>query len=158
MASNYTYHQQGQGSRTNLPATSPYGSGDPYYHESSGFITPHQSKKHVNNWIRFGIPVLIVVIIAAVVGGVVGSHHHNSNDASAAAASQPTGSAAVSQAVSIKNAIGIYPTGIDSVYMLPLYPSTVRLSVFCTPELFCLTLISDKCCSIHHPHFRPCRQ
>lgn len=131
MASNYTYHQQT--SNANLHANSPYGSGDPYYNESSGFITPQKPKKQISNWVRFGIPVLIVVIIAAVVGGVVASHHHNSNDSSSAAAaastSQPTGSAAVSQAISVKNAIGIYPTATDSYYMLPLYPATVRLAI-----------------------------
>ena len=111
MASNYTYHQQT--SNANLHANSPYGSGDPYYNESTGFIAPAAAKKRPNNWIRFGVPVLIVVIVAAVVGGVVGSRHHSSSSASNASGSAasanalPTGSAAVSQALSVKNDIGI---------------------------------------------------
>lgn len=139
MASNYDYHQQANASNPNLHSNSPYGSGDPYYNASSGYITPQQPKKRMSNWIRFGVPVLIVVIIAAVVGGVVGSRNSNkssSSSADGAAASggsnapQPTGSAAVSQALSVKNAIGVYPTATDSYYMLPIYPATVCEHVF----------------------------
>lgn len=110
-------------------ANSPYGSGDPYYNESSGYITPMPLKKRTSNWIKFGIPVAIAVIVAAVVGGVVGSRHHNSSSSvSGAAAGSSSGdqAAAASSAASVKNAIGVYPTGTDSLYLLPLYPSTVR--------------------------------
>lgn len=112
--------------------TTPYGSGDPYYNESSGYIAPiggAAKKRGTSPWIKFGIPLLICVIIAAVVGGVVGSRaHHNDSSASSAAAASPTGAAAASSAASAKEAIGVFATGTDSLYMLPLYPSTVRNS------------------------------
>lgn len=118
MSSNANYH--------NANNNSPYGSGDPYYSASTGYITPAPMKKRTSNWIKFGVPVLIVVIIAAVVGGVLGSRAHKNNSSSAAGASSPQGEAAASNAASIKNAIGVYPTATDSLYLLPIYPSAVR--------------------------------
>ncbi len=110
-------------------ANSPYGSGDPYYNESSGYITPMPMKKRTSNWVKFGIPVALAIVVAVVVGAVVGSKHSSSKTASAsgsASDSSPSGqAAAASSAASVKNAIGIYPTGTDSQYLLPLYPSTV---------------------------------
>ncbi|KAL6310162.1 chondroitin AC/alginate lyase [Sparassis latifolia] len=121
----------------NSNAPSPYGSGDPYYNESSGFITPQpKSKRSLSNWIKFGVPVLIAVIVAAVLGGVLGSRaHHNSSKSSAAAASSasPSGAAAASQAASIQAAIGVFPTATASLYMLPVYPSTTNTAAFTTP-------------------------
>ena len=111
-------------------ANSPYGSGDPYYNESSGYITPMPIKKRTNNWVKIGLPVLLVVIVAAVVGGVVGSRHHSSNASTSGATSGGSSgdqAAQASSAASVKNAIGIFPTGTDSQYLLPLYPSTVRI-------------------------------
>ena len=111
-------------------ANSPYGSGDPYYNESSGYITPMPVKKRTSNWLKIGVPVLVVVIVAAVVGGVVGSRHHGSSSSSVSGASSSGGSsgnqaAAASAAASVKNAIGVFPTGTNSQYLIPLYPSTV---------------------------------
>lgn len=111
-------------------ANSPYGSGDPYYNESSGYITPMPLKKRTSNWIKIGIPVAIVVIVAAVVGGVVGSRSHNNSKSSNVSGASSGGSSgdqasAASSAASVKNAIGVFPTGTDSQYLLPLYPSTV---------------------------------
>ncbi|KDQ63447.1 hypothetical protein JAAARDRAFT_29468 [Jaapia argillacea MUCL 33604] len=110
--------------------SSPYGSGDPYYTESTGFLTSQSAKKGVSNWIKIGVPVAILVIIGAVVGGVVGSRHHSS--ASGAASSQNP-AAAASSVASVKNAVGIYPTGTNSQYMLPLYPSTTNTAAFTSP-------------------------
>ena len=76
MASNTAYHN------ANANTNSPYGSGDPYYSASTGYITPAPMKKRTSNWIKIGVPVLIVVIIAAVVGGVLGSRAHNNKNAS----------------------------------------------------------------------------
>lgn len=108
---------------------SPYGSGDPYYNESSGFITPHPAKRRTSNWIKFGIPVLVIVIIGAVVGGVVGSRHKNNNNSVSSSSNQGAGSssgeAAASSAASAKLAIGRFATATDSFYMVPVYPSTV---------------------------------
>ena len=98
----------------------PYGSGDPYYNSSTGYITPQQpQKKTVSNWIKFGVPVGILVIVGAILGGVLGSR--------ASKNSSTTSAAAVTSAIQAKNAIGVFPTGTDSLYMLPLYPATVRI-------------------------------
>lgn len=103
----------------------PYGSGDPYYNSSTGYVAPAQpQKKQISNWIKFGVPIAVLVIAGAILGGVFGSRA-NKNSQNALA-----GSAATS-AVQAKNAIGIFPTGTDSLYMLPLYPATV-----CIPHIF----------------------
>jgi hypothetical protein len=100
-------------------AKSPYGSGDPYYNESTGYITPHPVKKSgISNWIKIGVPVLIVVTVGAVLGGVLGSRKAHSASSSLAQANP-------SAAVSVKNEIGRYATATNSLYLVPLYPSTV---------------------------------
>lgn len=102
--------------------TTPFGSGDPYYNASTGYITPSQPpKKKVSNWIKFGVPIAVLVIVGAVLGGVLGSRASKNSSASSAATS----------AIQAKNAIGIFPTGTDSLYMLPLYPATVRIPQCC---------------------------
>ncbi|KAI0347815.1 hypothetical protein BDW22DRAFT_1319654 [Trametopsis cervina] len=113
----------------------PYGSGDPYYNASSGYITPMPMKKRTSNWIKFGVPVLIVVIVAAVVGGVVGSRHHSSSTSASGGTSSSSGdqSAAASSAASVQNALGVYPTATNSLYLIPLYPSTTNTAAFTTP-------------------------
>lgn len=129
-------------------ANSPYGSGDPYYNESSGYITPMPVKKGTSKWIKVGIPVAVVaVIIAAVVGGVVGSRHHSSSSSVAGGASSGGGSSgdqasAASAAASVKKAIGVFPTGTDSQYLLPLYPSTVSAALLCDASLAILTRVT----------------
>ena len=98
-----------------------------YPNETSGFITS-RPKTSSRKWLWIGIPVAAVVILAAVLGGVLGSRAHNkssSSTSSDASGSSPTGEAAASQAASIKEAVGLFPTGTDSLYLLPLYPSTV---------------------------------
>ncbi|PPQ67101.1 hypothetical protein CVT25_005702 [Psilocybe cyanescens] len=119
-------HQQG-----------PYGSGDPYYNESSGFITPHPTpKRRTSNWIKFGVPVLVIVIIAAVVGGVVGSRKSNKNSSSTSGSDNAnTGDpvAAASSAASVKLALGRFATATDSEFMVPIYPSTTNSAAFTTP-------------------------
>ncbi|KAI0785065.1 chondroitin AC/alginate lyase [Abortiporus biennis] len=133
MASNPSYHN------ANANANSPYGSGDPYYASSSGYITPMPMKKRTSNWLKFGVPVLIAVIIAAVLGGVLGSRAHNnkssssSSSAQGAAAGTAGGDAAASSAASVKNAVGVFPTATDSLYLLPLYPSTTNTAAYTTP-------------------------
>jgi len=112
--------------RQHSNSPSPYASGDPYYNESSGFITPAPIKKRTSNWIKFGIPVAIIVIAGAVVGGIFGSK---------AAKSHGGGSAdAQSSAASVKAKVGRYATGTDS-HMMPIYPSTVCSSVYLFPML-----------------------
>ncbi|KAH7929340.1 hypothetical protein BV22DRAFT_1192090 [Leucogyrophana mollusca] len=110
--------------------TSPYGSGDPYYAQSSGYITPHNPpRKRTSNWVKYGIPVAILVIAAAVLGGVLGSRAHKKSVANAASGS----AAAASSAVSVKNEIGRFATATDSQYMLPIYPMTTNTAAFTSP-------------------------
>ncbi|PFH54816.1 hypothetical protein AMATHDRAFT_72577 [Amanita thiersii Skay4041] len=112
---------------------SPYGSGDPYYNESTGYITPHPMKKRgISNWIKIGVPVLIVVIVGAVLGGVLGSRSHSSTS-STGSSGGPQGEAAASSAASVKNSMGRYATATDSFYMVPIYPSTTNTAAFTTP-------------------------
>ena len=123
------------------PNNTPYGSGDPYYNESSGYITPMPMKKRTSPWIKFGVPVAIAVVVAVVVGAVVGTRNHNSSSASTkggsssangsgssgADDSSPSGqAAAASSAAAVLKDIGVFLTATDSLYLLPLYPSTVR--------------------------------
>lgn len=108
---------------------SPYGSGDPYYNESSGYITPHPTKKRTSNWIKIGVPVLILVIIGAVVGGVLGSRSKSKSDSSNGPGGISSGDAAATSAASAKLEIGRFATATDSDFMMPVYPSTVRRSL-----------------------------
>lgn len=103
---------------------SPYNSGDPYYNESSGFITPSPAKKGTSNWIKFGIPVAIIVIVGAVVGGVLGSR--SSHGGSGGGGGKAAGNAE-SSAASVKAQLGRYATATNSDYLMPIYPSTVRI-------------------------------
>ncbi|KAI0689871.1 chondroitin AC/alginate lyase [Cytidiella melzeri] len=119
-------------------ANTPYGSGDPYYNESSGYITPMPLKKKTSNWIKFGVPVLIAVIVAAVVGGVVGSRHHSSSSSNVSGGSSGSSgdqAAAASSAASVQNALGLYPTSTNSLYLIPIYPSTTNTAAFTTPTI-----------------------
>ncbi|TFY52480.1 hypothetical protein EVG20_g10532 [Dentipellis fragilis] len=120
-------HQQG---------ASPYGSGDPYYHESSGYITPQKPPARGRKWIWIAVPIAIAVIVAAVVGGVVGSRNHkdsSSSSSSNAAQGSGGGEGAASSAASVKNAIGIFATATNSDYLMPVYPSTTNTAAFTTP-------------------------
>lgn len=102
-------------------ANSPYGSGDPYYNQSTGYITPAKpSKKGVSNWIKFGIPVAVIVIAGAVVGGILGSR---------AASKTSSAASSASAAASAQAAIGIFATSTDSEFMVPIYPSTVSIDL-----------------------------
>lgn len=113
---------------------SPYGSGDPYYNESSGYITPHQpAKKPISKWVKFGIPVAIVVIAGAVLGGVLGSR--SSKNSSTAQSS----AAAATSAISAKNDIGRFATATDSQYLLPIYPMTTNTAAYTTPTFVSTT-------------------
>ncbi|KAG6878616.1 hypothetical protein C0993_001139 [Termitomyces sp. T159_Od127] len=112
---------------------SPYGAGDPYYNESSGYITPHPVKKRMSNWVKIGVPVLILVIIAAVLGGVLGSRASKSNDESEGSSSGSQGEAAASSAASMKLEIGRFATATNSEFMMPIYPSTTNTAAFTSP-------------------------
>ena len=100
---------------------SPYGSGDPYYNESSGYIIPQPAKKPTSKWIKIGIPILILAVIGGVVGVILVIRNHK--------ASASGGSSAASSAASVKQEVGIFATATNSLYMVPIYPSTVSHSM-----------------------------
>ena len=102
----------------------PYGSGDPYYNASTGYLPPQKPKKAISNWIKFGIPVAVVVIVAVVVGVVVGTRDNDDNSSSSGKGGSNNPAAAESSLVDQKN-IGRFPTATDTEYFVPLYPSTV---------------------------------
>lgn len=111
----------GGGNYGGTTGASPYGSGDPYYNQSTGYITPQPAKKGVSNWVKFGIPIGILVIAGAVVGGIFGARHHNAS----------SGSGSASAAANAKNDVGLFATATNSEFMMPIYPSTVsRLFTF----------------------------
>ena len=97
------------------------------YDKEDAGLTSSRPKSTNRKWIWIGVPVAIAIILAAVLGGVLGSraHKNSSSTSSDAASSSPTGEAAASQAASIKQEVGVFPTGTNSEYLLPLYPSTV---------------------------------
>lgn len=106
---------------------SPYASGDPYYNESTGYITPARpaAKSGTSKWLKIGVPVGIVVIIAAVVGAVIGIKHSNSS----AAASSSGGSSGTGSGSSGDLAANVFPTATNSLFMIPIYPQTVSLAL-----------------------------
>ncbi|KAG7099035.1 hypothetical protein E1B28_000915 [Marasmius oreades] len=108
--------------------TNPYGSGDPYYSQSTGYITPLPSKKGTNPWVKFGIPIGILVVIGAIVGIVIGIKSHNTNNSGSKSAED-----AATSAASAKLALGRYATATNSEFMVPIYPSTTNTAVFTQP-------------------------
>jgi hypothetical protein len=124
MASGYDYHNTDP---SGANPTSPYGSGDPYYNQSSGYIASGPQKKGRSNWIKFGIPVALLVVIGAVVGGVVGSRSKNNSSSSSGSSANP------SSIVSIKDSVGRFATATDSDYFMPVYPSTTNSAAFGDP-------------------------
>jgi hypothetical protein len=108
----------------------PYGSGAPFYNQSQGYITPmaQPTKRGMSPWLKFGVPAALV-IAAAVIAGVVATRHHGSASTSSSSSSSTAPpadpSAAASSAVENKAHIGVFPTSTNSLYMMPVYPSTV---------------------------------
>jgi len=102
----------------------PYGSGDPYYQSSTGFIAPQSPKKSLSRWIKIGVPVGLLVVAGAVVAAILATHHHHSSSSSSSSSSGNP--AAASSAISAKNAIGIFPTATNTEFTVPVYPSTTN--------------------------------
>lgn len=127
----------------NENTNSPYGTNQPRYNESTGYISPAHPRKRLSNWIKFGVPVLLAVIIAAVVAGVVATRHHNKNASASNSSSSSSGSsadpAAVSSIASAKLAAGRFATATDSEFMVPVYPSTTNAVTFATPTFVATT-------------------
>jgi hypothetical protein len=123
-------------------------SGDPYYNSSTGYAAPANAKKSISKWIKFGVPVGVLIVAGAVVGAVVGTRHHGNSSASNSSTGSP---AAASSAISAKNAVGIFPTATDSEFMVPIYPSTVRL-LHILQANFLPFHSTDKYCCFLGPH------
>ncbi|KAJ7043594.1 chondroitin AC/alginate lyase [Mycena alexandri] len=109
-----------------------YGNDNPAYTQSTGYITPARPQKQgTSKWIKIGIPVAVLVIAGAVVGGIVGSRKHSSSAATSSAAQ----SAAASSQASAKLAEGVFATATNSLYQIPVYPSTTNTALYTTPTV-----------------------
>jgi hypothetical protein len=124
MANNaqYDYHTPEQ----TAPA-SPYGSGDPYYNKSSGYIAsgaaPAKSSKR--NWLKIGIPIAVLVIVGAVVGGVLGSRKSKKNSDSNGGNNSNNNNGNGNPSGGPNNGLARLPTSTDPFYGMPIYPSSV---------------------------------
>ncbi|KAI0830525.1 chondroitin AC/alginate lyase [Trametes gibbosa] len=134
-SNNYTYNATYNHSNASNLHT-PYGSGDPYYNESTGFIAPNATKKKNGKWLKIGLPVALVVVAAAVVGIILGVRAHNKSSSASSkdgSSSSSSSEAAASQAASIKAEVGIFPTATNSLYLLPIYPSATNTAAYTSP-------------------------
>jgi hypothetical protein len=140
---NYDYHTTG-----NTAPASPYGSGDPYYNKSSGYIASGPPKQQRNNWVRIGIPILILVIVGAVVGGVVGSRASKKNNGGSSGGSNSDGGNGDGSNPVI-NGLARLPSSTDPVYGMPIYPSSVSPSCPSNPGMLrCLTFLFRLLCHL----------
>jgi len=121
---NYDYH-----TTEHAASTSPYGSGDPYYNKSSGYMASGPGSRPKRNWLKIAIPVAILVIVGAVVGGVLGSRASRNSNSPGGNNSNGDGNDGNSDG-GVKNGLGRFPTATDSFYGMPIYPSTVSLVFF----------------------------
>jgi hypothetical protein len=126
---NYDYHTTG-----NTAPASPYGSGDPYYNKSSGYIASGPPKQQRNNWVRIGIPILILVIVGAVVGGVVGSRASKKNNGGSSGGSNSDGGNGDGSNPVI-NGLARLPSSTDPVYGMPIYPSSTNSALYGQPTI-----------------------
>ncbi|KAJ4500565.1 hypothetical protein C8R41DRAFT_787117 [Lentinula lateritia] len=134
------YHDANNQNFSSQNLNSPYAAGDPYYNQSSGFITPPNGEKSkgkgVSKWIKIGIPLAILVIVGVVVGAVVGTK--KSKDSSSSSPAAQSAAAASSSSASVNSALEELATGkfamaTNSLYMVPLYPQVTDTTVFTTP-------------------------
>lgn len=126
----YDYHATNAASTANLnhsyeSHSSPYGSGDPYYNQSSGYVASTPPKKRTSRWIKWGIPIAILLIAGVVVGVVLGIRSSKNKSSSA------NGNA--SSGAGVKNQIGRFPVSTDTDYFMPVYPSTTNSAAFGQP-------------------------
>lgn len=139
---NYDYHN----AEATAP-TSPYGSGDPYYNKSSGYIASGPTKQSKRNWLKIGIPIAILVIVGAVVGGVLGSRASKNNSSSSSSGGSNSGNGNGNSGGGVKNGLGRFPTSTDPFYGMPIYPSSVSFVPRCMRG----------CCDVELPFACPSR-
>lgn len=120
----YDYH-----STERAAPISPYGSGDPYYSKSSGYIASGPVKRSKSNWLKIGVPIAILVIVGAVVGGILGSRAGKKNNTNSPGGnnSNDNSNGNDNSDGGVKNGLARFPTSTDPFYGMPIYPSTVSL-------------------------------
>lgn len=126
---NYDYHSTEHGA-----PTSPYGSGDPYYNKSTGYVASGPVKRSKSNWLKIGIPIAILVIVGAIVGGVLGSRASKNNSNGGSSGSDNSSNGGSSNGNGVKNGLARFPVSTDSFYGMPIYPSTVSILSYSSLE------------------------
>lgn len=135
-----SYNAVHSSSRQDLHDNTPGGYSDEPMVGQAPLAAGSAKRRTLSPWVKFGIPIGILVIIGAVLGGVLGSRagrHHDTSSSSTSGGSSSSGDsspAAASSAVSAKNALGIFATSTNSEFMVPVYPSTVRVLSACTTK------------------------
>lgn len=132
-----SYHNPDNPNYSSQNLNSPYAAGDPYYNQSTGYISPPNNEKpkgkSTSKWIKFGIPIALLVIIAVVVGAVVGVKESKKSSTSSSPAAQSAAAAAQSSssvnAVLAELATGKFAAATNSLYMVPIWPQVVSLIV-----------------------------
>jgi len=135
-----SYHNANDQNYSTQNLNSPYGAGDPYYNQSSGYIAPPNNEKprgkSTSKWVKFGIPVAILVIIGVVVGVVVGVKESKKTSSSSPAAQSAAAAAASSSSVNAaleELATGKFAAATNSLYMVPIFPQVTDTAVFVSP-------------------------
>jgi len=118
------------------PGSSPYGNAG-YSESSAAFIPSSQGatskpKKGLSPWVKFGVPVAIVVIAGAVVAGIFLSKKNSSTSADGKGGLAGGKDASVDSKAPIATATdllaaGRFATATNTKYLVPVYPSAVRL-------------------------------
>ncbi|CAK5267623.1 unnamed protein product [Mycena citricolor] len=109
-----------------------YQNEDPAFYQSTGYITPAPAKpKRTSKWIKVGIPILVILIAVGVVVGILVSRHKSGSASSTSSSSSSSAAAAAS--ASAKLAAGVLATATNSLFMIPVYPSSTNTASYTTP-------------------------
>ncbi len=94
--------------------------------------TPGGQRRGSRKWLVVGVIAAIIIVGAGVGLGVGLTRHNNDNKKSGSGGStDPAGAA--SSAINAKSSIGRFATATDPFYLMPDYPSTVRVFFFLFP-------------------------